>query len=114
MRSKGAETTTVLLQLDGHEVAAASDLESALQAAARLRPQVVLLDLALPQCDGYEVMRQLRALPELPADAKFVAVSGFGRPEDFERTAEAGFERLMVKPVDPEELGRLLRALLDR
>jgi two-component system CheB/CheR fusion protein len=109
-----AETTTVLLRLDGHEVEAAADLDTALQAAARLRPQVVLLDLALPHSDGYEVMRRLRALPGMPPGTAYVAVSGFGRPEDFERTARAGFERLMVKPVDPEELGRLLRALLAR
>jgi two-component system CheB/CheR fusion protein len=109
-----AETTTMLLRFEGHEVEAASDLDGALQAAARLRPQVVLLDLALPHNDGYEVLRRLRQVPELPADAKFIAVSGFGRPEDFEQTARAGFERLMVKPVDPVELEQRLRSLLAR
>ena len=107
-----AETTTMLLRFEGHEVEAAADLDGALQAAARFRPQIVLLDLALPHSDGYEVMRRLRELPEMPPDARFVAISGFGRPEDFERTARAGFERLMVKPVDPVELEALLRSLL--
>src|SRR5690606_14287991 len=99
---EAAESTVVLLRLLGYEVEGAADLEGALEAARRLRPQVALLDLALPHADGYEVARRLRALPELADGFSVVALSGFGRPEDFQRTAQAGFARLLVKPVDPD------------
>ena len=107
------ESTAMMMRLSGYEVETASDLDAALQAARRLRPQLVLVDLALPRTDGYEVARELRKLPEMDSGVSYVAVSGFGRPEDFERTEQAGFARLMVKPVDPAELDRLVRSLLE-
>jgi two-component system CheB/CheR fusion protein len=107
------ESTTMVLRLYGHEVESATGLEGALEHARQLRPQIALVDLALPRHDGYEVLRRLRAMPEM-RDAKYVAVSGFGRPEDFQRTHQAGFERLLVKPVDPQELDRVLNMLLSR
>jgi two-component system CheB/CheR fusion protein len=107
-----ADSTAMLLRMVGHEVETAGNLEDALQVARRWRPQVVLLDLALPHNDGYEVAQRLRALPEMSRDAAYIAISGFGQPEDFQRTRDAGFVKLMVKPVDPDELDRLIASLL--
>jgi two-component system, chemotaxis family, CheB/CheR fusion protein len=112
--AEGIESTAMLLRLYGYEVESASDLESGLQLAGRFRPHVVLIDLVMPRADGYEVMQRLQALPEMAGGAAYVAISGLGRPEDFGRTAQAGFARLLVKPVDPVELDRLLQSLLER
>ena len=107
----GAESMVVLLRLYGYDAQRAESLDTALALARRFRPQVVLLDLAMPGADGYEVARRLQALPGM-GKAVYIAVTGFGQPEDFRRTAQAGFARHMVKPVDPRELDKLLRRAL--
>jgi signal transduction histidine kinase/CheY-like chemotaxis protein len=83
----------------GHSVRVAFDGESALRAAAELRPEVVLLDLGLPDIDGHEVARRLRLLVPEPRPM-VVAITGWGQPEDRRRTLEAGFDRHLVKPVN--------------
>jgi len=102
-----AELLGMLVEHWGHQVAMAHDGVEALEVAARFRPQVLLLDLGLPRLDGYEVARKLREDPGL-ADAMLVAVSGYGRAEDRQRTREAGFDDHLVKPVDHEVLRKLL------
>jgi PAS domain S-box-containing protein len=89
------------------EVRVAYDGPSALEAAASFRPEVVLLDIGLPGMDGYEVARKLRARPELDGTL-LVALTGWGQDEDRQRSKEAGFDRHLVKPVDPDALMRLL------
>jgi len=106
---EGGSSLDVLLRLYGYEVEHAVDLNAALQLARRLRPQVVLMDVAMPDADGYEVARRLRAMPEMAAGASFIAVSGFGQPDDFRRSAAAGFARHLVKPVDPAELDAVIK-----
>jgi integral membrane sensor domain MASE1 len=95
----------------GHEVRTAHDGPSALAAAREHRPELVLLDIGLPAgMDGYKVAQRMRPEPGLES-AVIVAVTGFGQEEDRRRAAAAGFDRHLVKPVDMQQLWRLLREL---
>ena len=96
-----------LLALDGHEAHLAHDGPSAVEAARRLRPDVVLLDIGLPGFSGLEVARRLREEPSL-AGLFLVALSGWVQPEDLVRSREAGFDHHLAKPVDVATLKRLL------
>lgn len=104
-----AESLTMLLQMDGHDVRMASDGQAALDAARSFDPQIVLLDIGLPGMDGYEVAGRLR---ELPGGARtvVVAVTGYGRPEDRERAREARFDHYLLKPIDFGALAAILAA----
>jgi two-component system CheB/CheR fusion protein len=116
-----AQMLALLLRLWGYEVAVANDGPDALDTALTFRPDVVLLDLALPGMDGYEVARQIRSLPELDK-ALLVAITGYGHEADVRRCEEAGMECHFLKPVEPavlrellakaEELGRAQRQLV--
>jgi len=97
----------VFLELDGHQVRSAASGIDALPLLEEFQPQVVLLDLGLPGLDGYEVARRMRATPA-GAGVKLVAVSGYGNEEAKERSRLAGFDRHLIKPVDPSELCALL------
>ena len=99
----------MLLEMYGYAVAFAPDVETALKQARQLRPEVVLLDIGMPVADGYEVAKRLRALPEMDPNCAYMAVSGFGQPDNLRRSAEAGFKRHLVKPVDPDALHKLLQ-----
>ena len=99
----------VLLELDGYAVEAAGDGAEGLEIARAKAPAVALIDIGLPGMDGYEVARRLRALPG--PRALLVALTGYSSPEDRRRAEEAGFDAHVVKPVDPEELTRLLARL---
>jgi PAS domain S-box-containing protein len=102
-----AETLVELLRLQGYAAQIAADGPSGIAAASELRPDVVLLDLGLPGIDGFEVARRLRAVPEL-AGLTLIALSGYGRAEDRRRSAEAGIDHHLVKPVDLQALQTLL------
>jgi CheY-like chemotaxis protein len=97
----------MLLQAEGHAVETADCGLKALERAQAFRPQVVLLDIGLPDLDGYEVARRLRALPETH-DAVLVALTGYGQTEDRERSRSAGFNHHLLKPVNFEKLSDLL------
>ena len=75
--------------------------------ALSLRPDVALVDLGLPGLDGYEIARQLRASDDR-RNILLVAVTGYGSPEDRERSLLAGFDVHLVKPVDPDMLAGVL------
>lgn len=90
-----------------------ADAHPALRAIEGMRPEVLLLDIGMPDVDGYELARQLRELPELGPQAQCIAITGFGRPEDFEKSSQAGFFRHLVKPVDPSALDGILEAARD-
>jgi len=107
------ESMVILLGMYGYRVERAVDLPGTLDAARRLRPQVVIMDLALPKADGFEIADRLRALPELGSDVSYISLSGFGQPGDFQRSQEAGFVCHLVKPMNPAELNRLLKGLLE-
>jgi PAS domain S-box-containing protein len=103
----GADSFGRLLALMGHDVVTEYDGQSALERAAELAPHLVFIDLGMPGMDGFEVCRRLRELP-LARRPRTVALTGWGRKEDIARTAEAGFDAHLVKPVDREILKRLL------
>ena len=97
----------ILLGQLGCDIEAAKDGASALAAAAAYRPEVVLLDIGLPDIDGREVAQRLRR-DDSCADALLIAISGFGS-QDIQRTAAAaGFDHYLVKPVDYRELLNLI------
>ena len=97
----------LLLGLWGHEIREAADGPSALREAADFRPDVVLLDIGLPGLNGFEVARRLRQQPAL-RKAVLVAMTGYGRESDRQRSQEAGFDHHLVKPGD---FGKVLQIL---
>jgi CheY-like chemotaxis protein len=101
------ETLELLLQLWGHEVRIAYEGEGALSQAAEFRPDIVLLDIGLPGMSGYDVARQMRALPEC-REVMLVAVTGYGQDSDRRQSKEAGFDHHLVKPVQPGVLRELI------
>lgn len=105
-----AETLRVLLQLSGYHVAVAYNGSAGVEVARQFRPHIVLSDLGLPGIDGFEVARQLRRSPET-ATATLIAVTGYGQEEDRRKSRQAGFDYHLVKPVDPNELERLLQSV---
>ncbi len=105
-----AQSLRMLLELEGHEVRLAHDGLAALEAARAFAPAVVLLDIGLPGLDGYEVARRLRAAPETRA-CRLIAITGYGQSDDHARSEAAGFDRHLIKPVEPE---RVLALIGDR
>ena len=105
-----ASSLARLLELDGHEIVAVHDGAAAYDAAARHRPDVVLLDIGLPLLDGYEVCRRIRQQP-WGTGMLLVALTGWGQEEDRHKTREAGFDGHLVKPVNYGELMMLLGSL---
>ena len=105
-----ASTLAALLELLGNDVRRAHDGEQAVEVARDFAPQLALLDIGMPRLNGYECCRQIRALPGGGA-MTLVAVTGWGQPDDRRRSAEAGFDQHLVKPVDPEALARLVMTL---
>ena len=100
---------SMFLQQQGYGVQMANTGPSALESATTWRPDVVLLDLGLPGLDGYEVARRLRA--RFASDAmRLIAVTGYGRDQDVQRTREAGFDAHLLKPIHPGEIDRLVAA----
>ena len=106
----GARSLAMLLKLFGHETEIAHDGLKALEAAERLHPDAVLLDIGLPKLNGYEVCRRIRAQP-WGKDLMLVAVSGWGQEEDLHKSRDAGFNHHIVKPVDHDILMKLIAAL---
>jgi CheY-like chemotaxis protein len=104
-----AQMMAAFLEMSGHRTAMANTGRDALLEAHRFQPDVVLLDIGLPDISGYEVAREIRALPGAGA-ATVIAVTGWGQSEDLRRAREAGIDFHVVKPADPEELLRLLAA----
>jgi len=102
-----ADSLALVLQLDGHVTRTGYSAQDALDLAAAFEPEVMLLDIGLPEMDGYEVARRIRALGH-PAEVKLIALTGYGQVDDLRRAQEAGFDDHMVKPVDFETLSRTL------
>jgi CheY-like chemotaxis protein len=102
-----AETLAELLDLWGYQVRVVHDGPMALEVAATYRPEIILLDIGLPEMDGYEVARRLRAAERLTG-ALLVALTGYGQEEHRREAIEAGFSRHLTKPVDPLRLQQLL------
>jgi two-component system CheB/CheR fusion protein len=108
-----AESLSRLLRLQAHEVRVAYDGLAALVVARDMNPDVVLLDIGLPKMDGLEVAKSLRARGDGPRPL-LVAMTGFGQSEDRARTAAAGFDHHLTKPVDPKQLQSLMQTARPR
>jgi CheY-like chemotaxis protein len=102
-----ADTTCKLIDLWGYRSLVAYDAAAAWSLAVRELPDVVLLDLAMPGVDGWELARRLRAERTLDG-VVLLAVSGYGREADRQRSCAAGIDAHLVKPVEAERLSRLL------
>jgi CheY-like chemotaxis protein len=100
----------MLLKLMGHVVTIAHSGVDALEDAALKSTEVVLLDIGMPGMDGYEVARKIRLIPELEKIV-LIALTGWGQDEDRRRTAEAGFNYHLVKPLDQQELIKTLSTI---
>jgi CheY-like chemotaxis protein len=102
-----ARTTQLLLRMWGHDCLVARDGPTALEVGATFCPEVVFLDIGLPGLNGYEVARRLRDHPAT-AEALLVAVTGYGQQREVQLCREAGFDRHLLKPVEPQTLRGLL------
>jgi CheY-like chemotaxis protein len=102
-----AKMAALLLRASGHDIRIAHAGHAALEIAADFKPQVVLLDIGLPEMDGYEVARRLRQLPQTK-NTLLVAVTGYGQDSDRRRSKEAGFDHHLLKPVQYNKLSKLL------
>ena len=91
------------LRLKGLDVTTAADASSGLDAILDITPDIALIDIGLPDTDGYQLARQIRQKPQLNATL-LVAVTGYGREEDRRRARESGFDLHLVKPLDPDEV----------
>lgn len=101
------EITQMSLEVNGHDVVAAPGGLRALQLLRTRRFDFALVDLGMPEMDGFELARRIRENDDW-ADLRLVALTGYGMPEDFERTRQAGFDHHLVKPVDFEDLEHVL------
>jgi PAS domain S-box-containing protein len=102
-----AESLAMLLQMEGHEVKTVHCGQQAIEQAQVFRPRVVVLDIGLPDLNGYEVANRLRELPETRR-AMLIALTGYGQTEDRNRSRNAGFDHHLLKPVNFEMLSELL------
>lgn len=96
-----------LLQRAGFACRAAEDGTTALSAIEEFRPHVAIMDIGLPNLDGFEVARRVRSDPR-NAEIRLIALTGYGRPADRAATAAAGFDAHLVKPVDTDRLLAIL------
>jgi signal transduction histidine kinase/ActR/RegA family two-component response regulator len=101
------EMLRMLLERRGHDVEIAADGISGVEKAVANPPDVALVDIGLPGIDGYEVARQIRA--RCGSRPWLVAVTGYGQPDDRDRAMRAGFDRHLIKPVEPELIFEMLR-----
>ncbi|MDB5973817.1 MAG: hypothetical protein JWR07_577, partial [Nevskia sp.] len=103
------EALAMLLESLGHEVHVAYNGPDGLALAEALRPEVVLLDIGMPGMSGYDVAGALRLQP-WGKSLRLIALTGWGQSSDRVRTAEAGFDHHLVKPIDFDSLEQLLTA----
>jgi len=108
-----ASSLATLLQITGHETHIATDGLAAIEAAERLRPDVVLLDIGMPKLNGYDTCKRVRGEP-WGKHIVMVALTGWGQEEDRNRSRAAGFDAHLVKPVDFVALTSLLDSLSPR
>ena len=98
------EVLSLALRLKGHVAHVARTGREGIELAGRVAPDVVIVDIGLPDLSGYEVGKHLRDV--LGPGFRLIALSGYGQPDDRRRTTEAGFDLHLVKPIDPDALLR--------
>jgi PAS domain S-box-containing protein len=105
-----ADTITALLLAWGHEARTLYDAQSVISVVAEFQPDVVMLDIGLPKINGYELARQLRQSGN-SRHIILVAFTGYGQDDDRRRVREAGFDHHLLKPLEPEALGKIIDAV---
>jgi CheY-like chemotaxis protein len=105
----GADSLAMLLQAQGHFVLTARDGLRAIELAETFRPNVILMDVAMPHLDGLSAAREIRLRP-WGSRVRIIALTAWGQEAERRRTHEAGMGCHLVKPVDPQALAALLRA----
>jgi CheY-like chemotaxis protein len=102
-----AEMLAELLELLGYESRVALEAFSALKIAPEFNPDIMLIDIGLPEVNGYELAQRMRAIPQF-ASARLMALTGYGQEADRQNAIDAGFDEHLVKPVDVERLQSIL------
>ena len=102
-----AETLVMLLELQGHTLMAVHNAHEALAKVDAFKPDVMLIDIGLPDVDGYGLVQKLREKPS-NQNLRKIALTGYGQPEDKQRALDAGFDDHVIKPVDMQALERLM------
>ncbi|HET6725077.1 MAG TPA: PAS domain-containing protein [Gammaproteobacteria bacterium] len=102
-----ADSMTMLLEMMGHEARAAYSGAAGLEAGAEFKPEIVFLDIGMPEMNGHEAAARIRA-EDWGADVRLVALTGWGQEEDRRRSREAGFDMHLVKPIEADMLEKLL------
>jgi two-component system CheB/CheR fusion protein len=105
--AEGRDGLAAFISLSGHEVRTAADGREGLELAASFLPDIIFLDIAMPELDGYEVCSRLRARRNA-AESAIYAVTGFGSEQHRLRSSTAGFDGHLVKPLDLELVSKLL------
>jgi len=105
-----ADSLSLLLEMLGNEVITSYDGESGIQAARKFRPGILLCDIGMPKMNGYDTACSIRA-EEWGKNTVMVALTGYGQKDDLQRSADAGFDHHLVKPLDVDDLSALLAGL---
>jgi CheY-like chemotaxis protein len=108
-----AESLAALLRTEGHVTTIRENAQAALEEAGRLHPDALILDIGLPDMDGYELSRRLHGAPET-RDAAYIALTGYGQAHDRVLAKAAGFQHYFVKPIDMTALQRVLADVAPR
>lgn len=103
-----SEVLALLFEILGCETKCAMYGREALRAISDFDPELVLVDIGLPDINGFEVVRRLRSDPRF-SDRCIVGVSGWSRPQDLERAKEMGFDEYFIKPIDLEQVRHIIR-----
>ena len=103
----------LVVEAAGHQVRKAFDGRSGISAALEYQPDLILLDVGMPDMNGTEVAKELRRHREV-AGARIVALTGWGQAEDRQRTADAGFDADLTKPAEPAQIQRILEEVAVR
>jgi CheY-like chemotaxis protein len=104
-----ADSLAMLLRMDGHHVQVVHDGREAVATIDSFRPDVAVLDIGMPELNGYEVARAVRLGP-LGTSITLIAMTGWGQASDKARAAVAGFNHHFTKPIEPDALTQMLRS----
>ena len=107
------DSLALVLKMAGYDVHATHSGLEALEVGARVYPDICILDIGMPEISGYELASRIRG-QSWGRTASLIALTGWGQQEDIERSHAAGFDHHLTKPVDPDQLERLLRDLASR
>jgi CheY-like chemotaxis protein/anti-sigma regulatory factor (Ser/Thr protein kinase) len=104
-----ADSLAMLLRMDGHDVAVVHDGRQAVATIDSFRPEIAVLDIGMPELNGYDVAREVRQGP-LGKSITLIALTGWGQASDKARAAAAGFDHHFTKPLEPDSLAQMLRS----